>query len=129
MEGVGGAVEAAAVAGLVAGELEEGRDFEGAAPGVGDVWAEDRFEDLVFDAADSQHAPAGYSHAVDEVEFDGVAWMEGVDEAFEEVVEVGLGFGFQDETGGVEAVLAGIAGRAEFAFGSFGTFGEGSVGA
>ena len=79
------------------------------------------FEQAGFESSHAAEAPAGQSHGLDQVLFDGVGGTVGILVGLEELQEVRFGFAGEYVGIGGQAVLEGILGRAFFAFGSLGS--------
>jgi hypothetical protein len=69
---------------------ESGFDFVGALDGL-------KLYDSGFDSGETTEPPAGDGHGFDEVHFDDGPGLEVIDVAFEEGVEVVLGFVLEDD--------------------------------
>lgn len=84
-------------------------------------------EQAGFDGGDAAEAPAGGCEDFDEFGFEGGGGLELGEECGPEGGEFFGGFGGEEDSFGVEAVLEGILGGAGFAGGGGGAAGFGSV--
>jgi hypothetical protein len=95
---------------------------------VASLAAEAVFGDLVsdsdlFEALDAHLTPTGYGHGLDELDFDGGFGGEFLVEAIEEPLEPIVGFAFENDGSGEEAVNGAVEGGVDFAPGGQGAAG------
>jgi len=115
--------------GGIGGEAGEGGGGAAAGGGEGGVGGgEFGFEGAGFDGPDAAETPGGGDHFLDEGEFDGVGGLEAGEEFKMEALEVGFGFGGEEDGAGLEAVAGGVAGGDGEGFGGAGAAGESAVG-
>ena len=80
----------------------------------------DAVEELSLDSVGTFESPREGGGAVGEEVFDGVLWVECVEESLSVGVEFFLGFAFYDVAAGCQAVGCGVLGGSGFALGGFG---------
>ncbi len=116
--------------GILAGEFgKSGGDTADLVEKVGGVEDVHGFgQQACFHGPDPANAPPRGCHLLDQGEFEIILRLEFGDVLIAEGIEFLLGFAFEDDAVGIEAVGAAVAGRAQLSFGSFGSTGEGPVG-
>jgi hypothetical protein len=120
---------------VLVGEVGEGQGVLGGAVAAAEFVLDIPAVAVGFDddqvglvAPDAVEAPAGGGEAVDAGEFERGLGLEFFEVGVAEALEGLLGFIFEDDAGGGEAVLEGGGAGAGEAFGGFGSIGECAVG-